>query len=185
MIQGRSDVAVGSVVNRLLGGQQFDDGVSAPDIRACVGNSIQGFVVDGYRVRNHAGVATMTVEAVVKEFVTNQRITEIRHVVSEVEFLPKGFRKAVRVRVYRQSATVEMPYFYQTSHFALQHHARLVALEDAVLFGGPPASTLEGALARLQYVRLRERCGDPMLPEDNRAVLNALQGDLEHLLATP
>ena len=60
----------------------------------------------------------MTVEAVVKEFVSDQRITEIRFVVSEVEFLPKGFRKAVRVRVYRHPATVETQYFYQTSHFA-------------------------------------------------------------------
>ena len=50
MIQGRSDVAVGSVVNRLLGGQQFDDGALPSDKRACVGNSIRGFVVDDYRV---------------------------------------------------------------------------------------------------------------------------------------
>ena len=60
----------------------------------------------------------MTVEAVVKEFVNDQRITEIRDVVSEVEFLPKGFGKTVRIRVNRHSATGEMPYFYRTSHFA-------------------------------------------------------------------
>ena len=60
----------------------------------------------------------MTVESIVQEFIDDQRITEIRHVVSEVEFIPKGFEKAVRVRVYRYTATDEMPYFYQTSHFA-------------------------------------------------------------------
>ena len=60
----------------------------------------------------------MTVESVVQEFINDQRITEITHVVSEVEFVPKGFEKAVWVRVYWHKATDEMPYFYQTSHFA-------------------------------------------------------------------
>jgi hypothetical protein len=118
MFQGRFDVAVGSVVTGLVGGQQFDDGVFAPDKRVRVGDIVRGFLVGDYRVRNHTGVATMTAEAAVKEFVNDQRIAEIRHVVSEVEFVPKGFGKAVRVRVYRHASTAEMPYFYQTSHFA-------------------------------------------------------------------
>ena len=60
----------------------------------------------------------MNVESVVQEFINDQRITGITHVVSEVEFVPKGFEKAVRVSVYRYTAADEMPYFYQTSHFA-------------------------------------------------------------------
>jgi len=59
----------------------------------------------------------MTVESVVQEFINDQRLTEITHVVSEVAFVPKGFEKAVRLRVYRDTATDELPYFYQTSHY--------------------------------------------------------------------
>lgn len=41
---------------------------------------------------------------------------------------------------------------------------RFKELEDNVLFGGPPAASVEEALARLEYVRLRERHGDLMMP---------------------
>ena len=64
-----------------------------------------------------------------------------------------------------------------------KHFERLAELEVEVLFGGPPASNLDQAQARLEYVRLRERHGDPMMPEDYNALVDALEADLEHLRA--
>ncbi len=93
----------------------------------------------------------MTLESVVQEFINDQRITGITHVVSEVEFVPKGFKKAVRVGVYRYTATDEMPYFYQTSHFA---HT---PLQSAPYFSSDPWESSAAAAATRAIEELRSR----------------------------
>lgn len=60
----------------------------------------------------------MSVESVITEFVNENRISEVRHVVSEVEFVPKGFLQAVSIRIYRYSGSAEMSYYFETSHYA-------------------------------------------------------------------
>ena len=59
----------------------------------------------------------MTVELKVEEFLKEGRIAEIRHVLSEVEFVPTGFQKPVRIKINRYAPSDETSYFYQTSHF--------------------------------------------------------------------
>ena len=45
-------------------------------------------------------------------------ITDTRHVVAEEEFVPEGFGKAIKVRIYRYSEIGEMQYCFETSHYA-------------------------------------------------------------------
>ena len=59
----------------------------------------------------------MSVESVVTEFLSDNRISQVRHLVSEVEFVPKGFLKAVSVRIYQYSGRVDMSYLFETSHY--------------------------------------------------------------------
>ena len=44
--------------------------------------------------------------------------TDTRHVVAEEEFVPKGFGKAIKVRIYRYSEIGKMQYCFETSHYA-------------------------------------------------------------------
>ena len=101
-----------------------------------------------HRVRDNASATDVTVESVVKKFLSDQRITEIRSIVSEVEFVPTGFGKAVRIKIYRNLATDEMPYFYQTSHYS---HTPLQAISYIASdpWGSSAASAINRAVEEL------------------------------------
>ena len=60
----------------------------------------------------------MTVNSVVDEFLSGNRISEVKHVESEFQFVPKGFGKSVSVRIYRYSGSVDQSYYFETSHYA-------------------------------------------------------------------
>jgi hypothetical protein len=85
----------------------------------------------------------MSLENVLREFVREGRIAEIKHVVSEAELLLNGLEQPIRVKVHRYAVAGEMPYFYNTSHLVQ------TPLQERPLFTDDPWAESETAAARL------------------------------------
>ena len=61
------------------------------------------------------GATDMTVKSLVNQFLNDERVSEARYVGADLEFVPKGFEKAIKVRVYQHSEIGEMQYYFETS----------------------------------------------------------------------